>query len=133
MSERQDLKVRTKDYALRIIRLFKALPAKRDRVAEVLGMQLLRSGTSVAAHYREACRAKSDADFVSKIEGAQQELEECGLWLELLAESEIVKAKRLLPLQEEADELMSIFTAMANKVKNRNFPKNARQEKAREE
>jgi len=68
---------------------------KADGVAEVLGRQLLRSATSVAAHYREACRAKSDLDFISKLEGAQQELDESDLWLELLSESGVVKSERL--------------------------------------
>jgi four helix bundle protein len=81
----QDLRTRTKEYALRVIRLYRALPP-RDGVADVVGKQLLRSATSVAAHYREACRAKSDLDFTSKLEGAQQELDESDLWLELLAD-----------------------------------------------
>jgi four helix bundle protein len=92
MSAPEDLRSRTKKYALRVIRLFRALP-RRDAVAEVLGKQLLRSATSVAAHYREACRAKSDLDFISKLEGAQQELDESDLWLELLAEANIIAAK----------------------------------------
>src|SRR3954468_21311710 len=93
---RQDLRARTKDFALRIIRLYRALP-RRDTVAEVLGKQLLRSATSVAAHYREACRAKSDLDFISKLEGAQQELDESELWLELLADAGIIKSTLIAP------------------------------------
>jgi four helix bundle protein len=119
MSTHQDLKLRTKDYALRIIRLYRALPVKRDGVAKVLGNQFLRAATSVAAHYREAYRAKSDADFVSKVEGAQQELEECDLWLELFADTGTIKKKRLVPLRGETNELMAIFSTMANKVKRR--------------
>lgn len=88
---RQDLRARTEQYALRVIRLYKALP-RRDGVAEVLGKQLLRSATLVAAHYREGCRAKSNADFVSKLEGALQELEESALWLELLVEGDVLSA-----------------------------------------
>lgn len=84
-----DLRVRTKAFALRIIRVFGALP--RTIEAQVIGKQVLRSGTSVGAHYREACRARSDAEFVSKIEGGLQELEETCYWLELLVESGIVK------------------------------------------
>jgi four helix bundle protein len=72
----QDLKARTKTFALRIIRLYTSLPKSTE--AQVLGKQVLRSGTSVGAHYREANRAKSDADFVNKIEGALQELDETG-------------------------------------------------------
>jgi len=113
---RQDLRARTKNYALRIIRLYRALPRK-DGVAEVIGKQLLRSGTSVAAHYREACRAKSDLDFISKLEGAQQELDETDLWLELLADSNVVSTKRLEPLRTETNELIAIFVTMTKSVK----------------
>jgi four helix bundle protein len=74
MSNRQDLRRRTKEFALRIIKLYAALP--KNAIAQVLGKQILRSGTSVGAHYREACRAKSNADFINKIEGALQELDE---------------------------------------------------------
>jgi four helix bundle protein len=94
------------------------LPAK-DGVAEVLGKQLLRSGTSVAAHYREACRAKSDLDFISKLEGGQQELDECDLWLELLGDDGVIKSRRLSPLRAETNELMAIFVTMTKKVKAR--------------
>jgi four helix bundle protein len=92
MTAPEDLRVRTKRYALRVIRLFRALPRK-DAVTDVLGRQLLRSATSVAAHYREACRAKSDLDFISKLEGAEQELDESELWLELLSDSEVIKPR----------------------------------------
>jgi four helix bundle protein len=118
MSAPKDLRTRTKKYALRIIRLFRALP-RRDAVAEVLGKQLLRSATSVAAHYREAYRAKSDLDFVSKIEGAQQELEESELWLELLADAEVVKPALLAPLLQETNELVAIFVTITKNVKAR--------------
>jgi four helix bundle protein len=76
-----DLKTRTKQLALRTIRLYSALPT--TTVAQVLGKQLLRSGTSVGAHYRESVRARSNAEFISKLEGGLQELEETGYWLEL--------------------------------------------------
>ena len=112
-----DLKVRTKAFALRIIKLYGALPHGVE--AQVLGKQLLRSGTSVGAHYREAQRAKSDADFISKIEGALQELDETTYWLELLAESEIVTAERLTSLRAEADELIKILVTIARQVKQR--------------
>ena len=81
----RDLRERTKKFALRIIKLYTALPRRGD--AQVLGSQLLKSGTSVGAHYREACRAKSNADFISKIEGALQELDESSYWLELIERS----------------------------------------------
>ena len=83
--KRQDMRLRTHRFSLEIIRLYSTLP--RSPVADVLGRQVLRSGTSVGAHYREACRAKSRADFVSKIEGALQELDETGYWLELIRDS----------------------------------------------
>jgi four helix bundle protein len=116
MSTPEDLRSRTKKYALRVIRLFRALPRK-DPVADVLGKQLLRSATSVAAHYREACRAKSDLDFISKIEGAQQELDESELWLELLADSDVVKPVMIGPLRQETNELIAIFVTITKKVK----------------
>lgn len=113
-----DLRLRTKEYALRVIRLYRALP-KRDGVAEVIGKQLLRSGTSVAAHYREACRAKSDLDFISKLEGAQQELDESDLWLELLADANIMKPALIQPLRDETNELIAVFVTMTKNVKAR--------------
>jgi four helix bundle protein len=126
----QDLKARTKTFALRIIRLYTSLPKSTE--AQVLGKQVLRSGTSVGAHYREANRAKSEADFVNKIEGALQELDETGYWLELLVESEIVKAEKLESLIKETDELTAIFVTIVTKVKNRlNQPKEPKGNKAK--
>jgi four helix bundle protein len=110
-----DLKVRTKQFALRVIRVYAALP--KYGVVEVLGKQLLRSGTSVGAHYREAQRAKSSADFVSKIEGALQELDESQYWLELLIESEMLPSEKLAPLITECDELLAIFVTIAKSAK----------------
>src|SRR4051794_33106305 len=86
--EPADLRKRTKQYALRVIRLYTALPTTTQ--AQVIGKQLLRSGTSVGAHYREGCRARSTAEFVNKLQGGLQELEETSYWLELLAESGIL-------------------------------------------
>src|SRR5215204_6147957 len=102
-----ELKARTKEFAVRIIRLFAALPKSTE--AQVIGKQFLRSGTSVGAQYREAQHAKSDADFISKIEGSLQELEETTYWLELLAELEIFNSNKLAPLQTETKELIAIF------------------------
>ena len=116
--ERQDLRERTKNYALRVIRLYRALP-RGDGVGQVLGRQLLRSGTSVAAHYREACRAKSNLDFVSKLEGAQQELDESDLWLELLSDANVVKPQLVVPLRQETNELIAMFVSMTKHVKSR--------------
>jgi len=116
MKAPQDLRARAKEYALRIIRLFRALP-RRDAVAEVLGRQLLRSATSVAAHYREACRAKSDLNFISKLEGAQQGLDESELWLELLSDSDVMNPRLIEPLRQETNELIAIFVTMTKNAK----------------
>src|ERR1700754_3551734 len=110
-----DLKSRTKQFALRIIRLYGALP--NTNIAQVLGKQLLRSGTSVGAHYREGCRARSTAEFISKLEGGLQELEETAYWLELLVEGGVVPVDQLRPLQQETDELTAIFVTCAKKAK----------------
>ncbi len=110
-----DLKTRTKAFALRVIRLYTALPQTTE--AHVLGRQLLRSGTSAGAHYREAVRSRSDAEFISKLEGALQELDEAGYWMELVCESGIMKCERLSDLQLETNELIAILTTC---VKNAN-------------
>src|SRR4051794_39323628 len=99
------LRRRTKAFALRIIRLYSALP--KSTVGQVLGKQLLRSGTSVGAQYREACRARSSAEFVSKIESALQELDETTYWLELIIESETMSETRLSDLIREAEEILA--------------------------
>src|SRR5258708_35744642 len=101
---------RTKTFAVRIVRLFRALP-KNDIAAQVLGKQLLRSGTSVGAQYREARRARSRAEFLSKIESSLQELEETRYWFELLVEADIIPGKRLKPLMGEAAELAARLNA----------------------
>jgi four helix bundle protein len=110
-----DLAERLKQFALRSIKLFSALP-KTDE-ARVLGKQFLRSATSAGAHYREARRAKSDADFVSKVEGALQELDETEYWLELIGDSGILKAERLEGLIAETNELIAILVTIAKKGK----------------
>ena len=110
-----DLRRRLKQFALRIIKLHSALP-KRG-AAQVLGNQVLKSGTSPGAHYREAQRAKSDADFISKIEGALQELDETQYWLELIGEGKILAVRRLEPLHQEAEELIAILVTIVNRVK----------------
>ncbi len=107
---------RTKQFAAGIIRAFIKLPKGREE-ARVLGKQLLRSGTSVAAHTREASRARSEEEFVSKLGGALQEADESALWLELLREECGVASTDTLPLEREADELMAIMTTMINKTK----------------
>jgi four helix bundle protein len=104
-----DLAARTKQFALRVVRLFAALP--NSTLAQVLGKQHLRSGTSVGAQYREALHSRSTAEFVSKLQSAQQELEETCYWLELLVESSLISERRLQPLQHEANELLAILIA----------------------
>jgi len=116
MAGRQDMRKRTTDFALRIIQMYAAMPS--HTVAQVLGKQVLRAGTSVGAHYREAFRAKSNSDFVSKMEGALQELEETDYWLELLERSEIFLAKQLRSIRTETNELISIFVTIVKKAKN---------------
>lgn len=113
--ERRDLRERTKGFALRVIRMFSALPKTTE--AQVLGKQVLRSGTSVGANYREAHRARSGAEFVSKIGDSLKELEETAYWLELLTESEILPAARLDSLRDECNQLTAIFTTIAKNTK----------------
>jgi four helix bundle protein len=108
---------RFKNFALRIIVLYSAL--SRRGAAQVLGNQILRSGTSPGAQYREARRAKSNADFVSKIEGALQELDETQYWLELISEARILPAKRLQGLHQKAEELIAILVTITKGVKRR--------------
>ncbi len=111
----ENLRKRTKDFSLRIVKLFVHLP--RSTEAYVIGKQLLRSGTSAGAHYHEAQRAKSDADFVSKIEGGLQELEETFYWLELLRDSGIVNQNQIASLIGENDQLIAIFVKIVKSVK----------------
>ena len=110
-----DLKQRTKLFALRIIKLFTSLPKTAE--AQVIGKQVLRSGTSVGAEYREACRSRSSAEFISKIQSRLQELDETAYWLELLVEGGLIKPAKLNSLQKEADELTAIFVSSARTAK----------------
>ncbi len=110
-----DLKRRTMAFAVRIVKLYGALP--KTTAAQVIGKQLLRSGTSVGAHYREGMRARSTAEFVSKIEGGLQELEETDYWVELLVEAEIVHPNRLADLRKEINELTAILVTCAKNAK----------------
>ena len=107
---------RTKAFAASIIRLFVKLPKARDEV-RVLGKQLLRSGTSVAAHIREASRSRSEEEFISKLGGALQEADESQMWLELLREECGIAEPETLPMEKEADELMAIMTTMINRTR----------------
>jgi four helix bundle protein len=117
MGQPQNLKTRTKACAVRIIHLYVALPKSTE--AQMLGRQMLRSGTSVGAHYREAIRARSIAEFVSKMEGGLQELEETAYWLELLVESGIMTQGHLQDLCRETDDLIAIFVSSVNTAKQR--------------
>jgi four helix bundle protein len=114
---RTDLKRRTKEYALRIIRLYISLPKATE--VQVIGKQVLRSGTSIGAHYREAYRSRSDAEFISKMEGALQELDETAYWLELLSELQVFDEPSLNDLLHETDELTAIFVTTVRNVKSR--------------
>ena len=113
----QDLKDRTQEFALRVIRMYCSLPDRTE--AQVMGKQALRSGTSVGAHYREASRARSSAEFISKMESGLQELDETQYWLELLVKSRVVPKRKMDVLLEETNELMAIFTASAKTAKKR--------------
>lgn len=119
MDERKTaLKQRTKNFASSIIRFYMGLDKGREEI-RILGRQLLRSGTSVAANYREASHARSEAEFISKIEQCAQEADESQLWLELLQSDCDVSATRVEPIWKEADELISIFVIMSKNTKSR--------------
>src|SRR6201987_3740675 len=113
--EESDLAVRTRNFALQIIRLFPNLP--RTTEAQVLGKQLLRSGTSVGANYREAYRGRSKAEFISKCGDSLRELEETAYWLELLVDGKVVPAEKLEALRQECDELLAIFVTIIKRSK----------------
>jgi four helix bundle protein len=110
-----DLRARTKDFALRIVRTFSALPKTTE--AQVLGKQLLRSGTSIGANYREAFRARSKLEFIAKCGDSLRELEETGYWLEVLTDAGIAPPKQLEPLLRECDELTAIFVTIIKRAK----------------
>ncbi len=110
-----DLRGRTKEFALRIVKMYSALPKSTE--AQVIGKQALRSGTSVGANFREAWRARSKAEFISSVGICLRELDETAYWLELLVEGEIVPEARLNALQDECDQLIAIFTTISKKTK----------------
>lgn len=115
----EEFRQRTKAFAASVIRLFVKLPKQREEL-RILGKQLLRSGTSVAAHVREASRARSNEEFIAKLGGALQEADESALWLELLREECGIASTDTLPMEREADELVAIMTTMINKTKGKN-------------
>ena len=117
----KELVERTKKFAIRIIKLVQSLPEK-DKVSEVLGRQVLRSGTSVGANYRSALRGRSEKDFLSRIAIAEEEADETIYWLELLIEAGIVTEKKMKLLLQEAEELTAILTTIG-KIKKQNMEK----------
>ena len=112
-----ELKRRTKEFALRVIRLVESLP--NTQTGRVIGNQLLRSGTSVGANYRSACRARSPADFISKMGIVEEEADESLYWMELLIEDEIVKQEKLESLMKEADEIIAITVSSIKTARKR--------------
>jgi four helix bundle protein len=111
----QDLRVRTKQFALRIVKLYVSLPERPE--AQVIGKQMLRSGVSVGANYREAFRARSDSEFIAKLGICLQELDETAYWLELLEEAEIIRPSLLVDLRDETNQLIAIFTTISKNRK----------------
>lgn len=109
------LKKRTKNFALRVIKLFQSLPKTEE--AKVIGKQLLRSATSVAANYRAVCRARSEAEFVSKLGIVVEEADESVFWVELIIEAEIVSEEKLKLLLEEANEILAIMASSRKSAK----------------
>lgn len=114
----EELRQRTKRYASAVIRLYVALPRRRQEV-ELLGRQLLRSGTSVAAHAREAARARSDAEFCSKLDGLLQEADESQLWIELLQGDCGIRNEAIDRLHQETGELLAICTTIVSRLRKR--------------
>jgi four helix bundle protein len=108
---RDEMKNRTKAYANRVVKLCSALP--ENWIAQTLGKQLLRSGTSVGANYRAVCRAKSNPDFINKLRIVEEECDESLFWMELLVDNNLVKAGRVDELMKEADELLAIVVSSA--------------------
>ena len=106
---KNELQSRTRDFAVRIVKLYRALP--RTPEAQVLGKQVLRSGTSVAANYRATCRARSKSEFIARLGVVVEEIDETVFWLDLLVACEIVSQQKLASMAAEAGELFAIFTA----------------------
>lgn len=129
MTDSAELQRRTKQFGLRVIRLTQSLPETRE--ARVIANQILRSATSVGANYRATLRSRSDAEFAARMAVVVEEADETGYWLEMLADSEIVKPALLTPLMRESDELVRIFSAARkttqahinrkSKIENREF------------
>lgn len=116
-----ELKQRTKRYALWVIKLVDALP--KNAIGRVIAYQLMKSGTSTAANYRAACRARSRAEFIAKIGTVIDEADESAFWLELIIESELIKKDRVEPLLQETNEIISIMVATSKSTKKREHQK----------
>ena len=114
-SKPEDLKTRTKKFALQVIKMFSEL--SKSTVAQILGKQVLRSGTSVGANYREASRSRTKAEFIAKIGDCLKEIDETEYWLELLVESHCVSEERMASLIDETRQLIAIFTSIDKKAK----------------
>ncbi|TWT38246.1 hypothetical protein KOR34_32150 [Posidoniimonas corsicana] len=117
MSKQEEFKQRTKAFGLRVVKLVQSLGD--DRIGRVLGNQLLRSGTSVGANYRAACRARSAAEFRAKLGICEEECDESMYWIELLVDSELIRAELVEPLLAEANELLSMIVASINTSRNK--------------
>jgi four helix bundle protein len=115
MEKKKDLKDRTKNFALRIIRMYSSLP--KSPAAEVMGTHVLRSGTSVGANYQEASQGRSKAEFVAKMGDCLKEIEETTYWLELLIDGTILPENKLAGLLQESKELKAIFLAIIKSTK----------------
>ena len=125
MKNGEDLKLRTKRFAIDVIKLVESLP--KNDTTKVIGGQLLRSGTSVGANYRSACRARSQADFISKITVVEEDADESQYWIELLVDTDHLSHNTSEKLHDEASQLTAIFTASGktaklNRFKNKSFP-----------
>jgi four helix bundle protein len=113
----QEMKERTKQFGLRVLRLVSALP--RNRSTDVLGRQLLRSGTSIGANYRAACRSRSDGDFLARMGIVEEEADETLYWLEMISAAKLVADNRLDDLHNEGEQILSIVVASIRTVKAR--------------
>ncbi len=114
----EEFKNRTKVFALRVIRLSEALP--KSRTTDVIGKQLLRSGTSVGANYRSACRAKSNADFIAKLSIVEEECDGSIYWMELIAEAGLLQDRQIAELRNEANEILSMTVASLKTARTKN-------------
>jgi len=126
---KEELKNRTKQFALSIMKLVEYLP--NTKAGRTVGNQIIRSGTSVAANYRSACRARSSADFISKITIVEEECDETLFWLELIADANLLKKEKLQELLKEANDLTAIFTASGKTAKQNNPKSTIRNPKSR--